>query len=310
MFGMGTLYHALTLRSLQEERIESGGEMAKTVGGSLRDEFSTLVRFRMEELNQLTTQMQKPGAQVFAGATADFRSDVANITVFTPRKGGYTSKTLTNHALLESQELPEDFVEQLEEQNPLEVEELAKRTESNMINRSFTTEAGPVGILSFVLYSKTMDGKTRGPIVVADLLAENTQKKLRRSESVEAFIVSEDGSLLAHADAAKMVEYRHEAFPDFPQKGLPENWMEGSRFNWMHGSQEWITMVMPTALPGAFLTAQVSRATVQAVVTKLSHQAWLVMAFMGGILLVLSIWVASGLARNAHSINNALQQMA
>jgi HAMP domain-containing protein len=291
MLGMGVLYQALTLHSLQEDRAKLGSQMAQNAGNALRDELATLVRFRMEELKQLTSELATSGPALYNRATTEFRSEVANITVYTPHgNDGFQSEVVTNRALLKNKDLPTDFVAQLEEQNPLDINSLAANSETQLINRSLSTEEGPVGVLSFVLYSKTMDGNPRGPVIVADLLAESLSARLGRSDTVQAFLVASDGSLLAHAEAEKMVEYRHEAFPQLPQ--------------------EWITSTTPTGLPGAFVTTQVNRQTVQAVVRQLSHQAWLVMAAMAGVLLVLSLWLASGISRNALNITAALREMA
>lgn len=311
--GLGVLYQELTLKALEEDRAHHGMETAETVGQTLRDEMETLVKFRLEELSRLTSSLSPnyTDAQLFQTASSDFRSDILNVSVYQPTEDGrYALRFFTNRSLLKAKHLPPNSVFLMDQAAPVDITRLAKARDTAILNRSFEAEGEPVAVQSFVLFVKKLDGGLQGPIVIADALAKNVSERLRRSETIDAFLVNKQGTLLAHSNPEMMVEYRDAVFPGFPQSQLPSDWTKGSHVSWRFDAKEMLTMVTPTALKGVYLTAQVEKQEFTGLIAGLRKQAWLGVWAILGVLAVLTFWMMGRTARNVRNTAAAMQLVA
>jgi hypothetical protein len=286
-------------------------ETAETVGLSLREELESLVKLRLEELKSLATDIPRTDDGVFRKASSDFRSDVIAVSSYTPQAdGSYALRFATNHSLIREKQLPPNSVFLMNQSTPLDVQRLARSRDVSILNRSFMTENGPVAVQTFIVYVKMLDGKSGEPILLADVLAESLNERLRRAEMVQSFLVSDDGALLAHPDPMMMLEFRDSVFPEFPQNMLPSDWRTGARFAWKAVEQDYLTAIVPTGLRGAYLTTQVPKAGFTRVLHELEREFWLGAGALLGLLAVFSYWLMSGVTRNIQNTAAAAQEMA
>lgn len=310
--GTGLLYRALTLKGLEAERSFYGFEAVQSTGESARFEIETWVKSRLAELERLTEAFQ-PGRpdRLFRNASSDFNADVLNITFYRAKeKNEYSIEFATNLALLEKNGLPSNTPFLTNQARPVPVRELAQSQNTVLLNRSFTLEDGTaVGVHSFVLYGKNLNGNPRNTIVVADVLAESLSAMLGRSKISQTFLVTAEGTLIAHADAALLAEYNGEPFPGFPLSKLPSNWKEGARVRWESKEKQWFALVAPTAMPGVFLASKLEKTALSKTLAVAEKNFFIAVWAVLGACLLLTLWVAGGLVRNIRKTAQAAEHL-
>lgn len=309
--GCVLLFRDLALRGLNDDRNEFGMEVAQTVADALREDTETLVKFRLQELEKLAEDAQRGREnRLFPRASSDFRSDVLAVEFFDPKGDKFDTRSTVNTELLRAKELPPDLLARLNRSAPLNVAKLNRDRDSALINRSLLVDDEAVPILSHVLFVRHLDGRLDGTIIVLDVLADRLLAKMRRSTTADAFLVNRDGELIAHSDPTLLVQYRNQAFPDFPLRLLSGDWTDGTTFTWNQSGKEWIHLVLPIGMPGVFLSSRVEKRQFTQVLAKLEEQFWLGAWAILGVLLVVSLFIAWGMKRNIRNTAATIQCLA
>ncbi len=310
--GCVLLFRDLALRGLNDDRTAFGLEVAQTVADVLREDTETLVKFRLQELEKLAGEAQRGHEnRLFLRASSDFRSDVVAVEFFDPKGDGkFETRSAINADLLKARDLPVNLLALMNGAAPIDVARLDRDRDSTLINRSVLVDGKPVPVLSHVLFVRHLDGRLNGTIIVLDVLADSLLAKMRRSTTAETFLVNRAGELIAHSDPTLLVQYRNQAFPDFPLNLLTEDWSQGTTFSWNQDGREWIHLVLPLGMPGVLLSARVEKRQFTEVLAKLEEQFWLGAWAILGVLVVLTGLVAWGLKRNIRNTAATIQCLA
>jgi HAMP domain-containing protein len=299
--GTAVLYRAITAKELDREASRSGLERAQLLADSLREELETSLKSRLFELQGISAALQQdPHAPVFSTCSTDFRNEVLGITQFSPnRDGTYSARYTANTWLLAKRKLPLTALALINKETSIDIKGFAKRRETALINRSFTTtENQNVGVYSFLAFSKSLDGHPEASVIVADAIQEPFASRLGARENALAYLVNAKGHLVSHPELEILTEFKAQPFDAFPTEALPKDWTHGVRFEWNKGGTPVTSAALPTGISDVYIYTETPKSAFQPVIAAIQKEFLLGAYSILGLCLALGLLVSRGLTRN------------
>lgn len=281
------------------------------------------LRGRMDELQILVPRVYQQASLMTADKNADpyqglsgrLQEEVLGITFYKKNAENKLEhvRHYTNSALLEKQELEEDFVSEVSTEHPLSVEKLDLEKGMQLLNRSVRSaseeEKKEIPVMTIVFSGSFIGGESKDMIIAVDILQDFLRKKLKESELAEVFLISKDGTLLSHPELASLVDFASSPFKHPIVEHLKEKQFPRESLELAVGNESYLCNISETGFEGVYAVSQVKKSQAFIALQTLLRQTVLIGLFILSLALVFSIIFASGLTKNIQKLKQAAERI-
>jgi serine phosphatase RsbU (regulator of sigma subunit) len=273
---------------------------------------------RLEGIKEVTTHMEEakanPHAPPATSATPELANELLGLSIYELSAAGKLEKTdgFINTDLLQLKNIPKDEVTKLGAELPNVPLTFPSGHPLELVNRSARHLAGfPNGlaILTLVLPAKFVGKETGKAIVVADLLQDFVTTALRKSDLAELFLLSSDGTLLAHSQPAMTIQYAGVPFPHPIRQKIVSPYVRKGSAELTFEGESYLVNMAELGLSGASLVSQVKSEIAFQSVHAIEYKTAVILLVIAYVLSIICFIFSKRISSNAEKLKVATEAL-
>lgn len=278
------------------------------------------LRGRIEELQIFVPRVYQPSLDPetrtamdpYKGLSGRLEDEILSVSFLRVKDGvpAETTRHYKNVNLLKKLGYTEEVYTQLEKTRPLPFKPSPEQG-FDLVNRAIRTQVNGVStdipVLTVVLNGTFMNDDSTETVIAVDLIQDFLRKKLQQMELAEIFLVSKRGTLISHAETAKLVDFATIPFNHPIAKRLQEKQFPRESLELEVGKEAYLCNVSETGFSDLFAVSQVKKSQAFLALKLLMRNTIYIALIIFSIALVFSIVFASGLTRNIKKLKSAAE---